>query len=179
MCLFSGGVNQLCSYLLNRMRKISQKRFQRISAEYLLYVFKHTVRSQMKRSIEKHFHNQLSNSIIEGNTSTALLSFDRYLYSFVISTAKCHCVITLGKYFTCEPLNREFPLKICYYYLYMPNHIFGMKVISFSCARFVFPRARFFFLAFDFFIATFFLTFSIVDHTHHRIIPARGKSWPT
>ena len=93
------------------MRKISQKHFQRISAEYLLYVFKHTVRSQMKRSIEKHFHNQLSNSIIEGNTLTALLSFDRYLYSFVISTAKCHCVITLGKYFTCEPLNRESPLK--------------------------------------------------------------------
>ena len=65
----------------------------------------------MKRSIEKHFHNQLSNSIIEGNTLTALLSFDRYLYSFVISTAKCHCVITLGNYFTCEPLNRESPLK--------------------------------------------------------------------
>ena len=111
MRLFSGGVNQLYSYLLNRMRKISQKHFQRISPEYLLYVFKHTVRSQMKRSIEKHFHNQLSNSIIEVNTLTALLSFDRYLYSFVISTAKCHCVITLGKYFTCEPLNREFPLK--------------------------------------------------------------------
>ena len=65
----------------------------------------------MKRSIEKDFHNQIPNSIIEGNTLTALLSFDRYLYSFVISTAKCHCVITLGKYFTCEPLNRESSLK--------------------------------------------------------------------
>ena len=65
----------------------------------------------MKRSIEKHFHNQLSNSVIKGNTLTARLSFDRYLYSFVISTAKCHCGIMMGKYFTCQPLNRESPLK--------------------------------------------------------------------
>lgn len=52
---FSGGVNQLYSYLLNRMRKISQKHFQRISAEYLLYVFKHTVRSQNETFFRETF----------------------------------------------------------------------------------------------------------------------------
>ena len=84
---------------------------------YLHHVFK---RPQMKRSIEKHVNDQLSNSISEGNTLTARLSFDRYFYSFVICTAKCHCGITLGKYFTCEPLNRESPLK-------------NLVIVTFTC----------------------------------------------
>lgn len=78
---------------------------------YLHYVFKHTVRPQMKRSREKHVNTLLSNSILEGSALTVRLSFEKYLYSFVISTAKCHCDVTLKKYFTCEPLNRETPLK--------------------------------------------------------------------
>ena len=73
-----------------------------------------------KRSIEKHVNDQLSNSISEGNTLTARLSFDRYFYSFVICTAKCHCGITLAKYFTCESLNRESPLK-------------NLVIVTFTC----------------------------------------------
>ena len=46
-----------------------------------------------------------------------------------VATAKCHCGITLGKYFTSEPLNWESPLKISLCYLYMLNHNFGIKLI--------------------------------------------------
>ena len=55
----------------------------------------------------------------------------------VVATAKCHCGITLGKYFTREPLNWESPLKISWCYLYMLNHNFGIKLIlhgtTYSC----------------------------------------------
>ena len=47
-----------------------------------------------------------------------------------VATAKCHGGITLGKYFTSEPLNWESPLKISLCYLYMLNHNFGIKLIS-------------------------------------------------
>ena len=47
-----------------------------------------------------------------------------------VATAKCHCGITLEKYFTREPLNWESPLKISLCYLYMLNHNFGIKLIS-------------------------------------------------
>ena len=47
-----------------------------------------------------------------------------------VATAKCHCGITLGKYFTGEPLNWESPLKISLCYLHMLNHNFGIKLIS-------------------------------------------------
>ena len=54
-----------------------------------------------------------------------------------VATEKCHCGITLGKYFTREPLNWESPLKISLCYLYMLNHNFGIKLIlhgtTYSC----------------------------------------------
>ena len=53
----------------------------------------------MKRSIGKHVNNQLSNSFLEGNTLTVRLSFDRYLYSFVIGTAKISLQYYIGKVF--------------------------------------------------------------------------------
>ena len=53
----------------------------------------------------------------------------------VVATVKCHCGITLGKYFT--SLNWESPLKISLCYLYMLNHNFGIKLIlhgtTYSC----------------------------------------------
>ena len=53
------------------------------------------------------------------------------------AVGKMSCGITLGKYFTREPLNWESPLKISLCYLYMLNHKFGIKFIlhgtTYSC----------------------------------------------
>ena len=55
---------------------------------YLHYVFKHTVRPQMKRSREKHVNTLLSNSILEGSAFNGSIKLRKIFVFFCYKYSK-------------------------------------------------------------------------------------------